>query len=78
MEKYIKEVKKNTNLIFLNLIRTHNSDILKINKTISYNKKNGISDKEIIINYYLKKYLIKYLKKLKTKYICFLVMMLNI
>ncbi|UWV78772.1 hypothetical protein NWE59_01520 [Mycoplasmopsis felis] len=78
LEKYIKEVKKNTNLIFLNLIRTHNSDILKINKTISYNKKNGISDKEIIINYYLKKYLIKYLKKLKTKYICFLVMILNI
>ncbi|WP_322901643.1 RNA polymerase beta'' subunit family protein [Mycoplasmopsis felis] len=67
LEKYIKEVKKNTNLIFLNLIRTHNSDILKINKTISYNKKNGISDKEIIINYYLKKYLIKYLKKIKNK-----------
>ncbi|WP_322875784.1 hypothetical protein RNN91_03215 [Mycoplasmopsis felis] len=67
LEKYIKEVKKNTNLIFLNLIRTHNSDILKINKTISYNKKNGISDKEIIINYYLKKYLIKYLKKIKKK-----------
>ncbi|WP_036430311.1 hypothetical protein [Mycoplasmopsis felis] len=67
LEKYIKEVKKNTNLIFLNLIRTHNSDILKINKTISYNKKNGISDKEIIINYFLKKYLIKYLKKIKNK-----------
>ncbi|MEI2462064.1 hypothetical protein RRG54_01620 [Mycoplasmopsis felis] len=67
LEKYIKEVKKNTDLIFLNLIRTHNSDILKINKTISYNKKNGISDKEIIINYYLKKYLIKYLKKIKNK-----------
>ncbi|BBU47479.1 hypothetical protein [Mycoplasmopsis felis] len=67
LEKYIKEVKKNTNLIFLNLIRTHNSDILKINKTISYNKKNGISDKEILINYYLKKYLIKYLKKIKNK-----------
>ncbi|WXA52079.1 hypothetical protein RRG58_07580 [Mycoplasmopsis cynos] len=67
LEKYIKEVKKNTNLIFLNLIRTHNYDILKINKTISYNKKNGISDKEIIINYYLKKYLIKFLKKIKNK-----------
>ncbi|WP_322900696.1 hypothetical protein [Mycoplasmopsis felis] len=67
LEKYIKEVKKNTNLIFLNLIRTHNSDILKINKTISYNKKNGISDKGLIINYYLKKYLIKYLKKIKNK-----------